>query len=94
MAQEQLRGEFGLSDFTPLTAQGLTFALNEQAGVLAHATTFIQQGLQRVKTDTGLKSWLKAQHKQSGPVSFVVGFEVFLTADSALHGQDEKSPRQ
>ena len=78
MAQEQLRGEFRLSDFTPLTAQGLTFALNEQAGVLAAATTFIQQDLQRVKTDTGLKSWLKAQHKQSGPVSFVVGFDVFF----------------
>ena len=70
VALAQLRGEFALSDFTPVTVQGLTLALDEQAGALANVTALMQQDLQRVKTDTGLKRWLKAQQKRSAQTAF------------------------
>ena len=65
MAQAQLGGEFGFSAVTPVTLQGLTLALDEQARTLLGATALMRQDVQRVKTDTGLKNWLKAQQKQS-----------------------------
>ena len=74
MALAQLRSEFALSDFTPVTVQGLTLALDEQAGALMNVTALIQQDLQRVKTDTGLKRWLKAQQKRSAPTPFPIEF--------------------
>ena len=78
LALAQLRGEFALSDFTPVTVQGLTLALDEQAGVLADITALMQQDLQRVKTDTGLKRWLKAQQKRSAQTAFTIEFPAHL----------------
>ena len=78
LALAQLRGEFALSDFTPVTVQGLTLALDEQAGALADVTALMQQDLQRVKTDTGLKRWLKAQQKRSAQTAFTIEFPAHL----------------
>ena len=82
LALAQLRGEFALSDFTPVTVQGLTLALGEQASALVDATALMQQDLQRVKTDTGLKRWLKAQQKRSAqtrfPIEFPADFQDFF----------------
>ncbi len=62
-AMHQVQQEFELSPFTPVTAAGLTYDLDAQARGIADMLADMQDDLQHMQTDAGLKRWVKMYKK-------------------------------
>ncbi len=77
-ATGKVQDEFALSPFAPLTAAGLTHALNGQVLDLAETVATMQDDLRAVQTDTGLKRWIKIQKRMSKAETFEPDFEGFF----------------
>ena len=64
-AENRVQQEFALSPYTPLTEAGLVRHLESQALDLEEGIALMQEDLQAVQTDAGLKRWLKRQKKMT-----------------------------
>ena len=78
VAENRVQEEFALSPYTPLTEAGLIRDLESQAFDLQERLTSMQDDLQAVQTDAGLKRWLKLQKKMAKADEFEPDFDEFF----------------
>lgn len=78
VAVNRMQEEFALSPYTPVTEAGLIRDLESQALDLQEGLASMQDDLQAVQTDAGLKRWLKIQKKRSKADHLAPDFEAFF----------------
>lgn len=78
VAVSRVHEEFALSAYTPLTEAGLLRDLESQAMDLQEGLAMMQEDLQAVQTDAGLKRWLKLQKKMAKADNFEPDFDGFF----------------
>ena len=78
VAENRVYEEFALSPYTPVTEAGLLRDLESQALHLQEGLAMMQEDLQAVQTDAGLKRWLKLQKKMTKADNFEPDFDGFF----------------
>lgn len=77
-AEDRVYAEFALSPYTPVTEAGLLRHLESVALALEEAVALMQEDLQAVQSDAGLKGWLKLQKKMAKANDFEPDFGEFF----------------